>query len=181
MIKEIIVVEGKTDTAKLKKIFPEVETFETNGTNFSINEINILKKLNDSRGIICFFDPDKNGKIIRNKINNFIPNAKHAFISKQDIKDKSKKIGVAEACEKEIKESLKNLVTFSKNIDESITWHEYLSLALNTNEKRLALCKKLNICYLNHKQLFKVLNNLKLTNTDISKIINNLEKEKNEQ
>ncbi|MGL4768921.1 MAG: ribonuclease M5 [Mycoplasmoidaceae bacterium] len=180
MIKEIIVVEGKTDTAKLKKIYPDIETFETNGTNFSINEINTLKKINETRGIICFLDPDKNGKLIRNKIINFIPNAKHAFISKTNFKYKTKKIGVAESYDNKIKESLKNLVTFSKNADESITWNEYLTLSLNTNEKRLLLCNNLNICYLNHKQLFKILNYLKLTYNDINKIINDLEKEKYE-
>ena len=30
-IKEVILVEGKNDTKKVKKIFPNVETFETNG------------------------------------------------------------------------------------------------------------------------------------------------------
>ena len=32
MFKEVIVVEGRDDTRRLKEVYPEIETLETNGS-----------------------------------------------------------------------------------------------------------------------------------------------------
>ena len=32
MFKEIVVVEGRDDTRRLKEVYPEIETLETNGS-----------------------------------------------------------------------------------------------------------------------------------------------------
>ncbi len=42
-IKEIIVVEGKTDTALLKELF-EVETIETHGLALDDKTLNLIKR-----------------------------------------------------------------------------------------------------------------------------------------
>ncbi|MDO4814612.1 MAG: ribonuclease M5, partial [Gemella sp.] len=50
-IKEIIVVEGRDDTNRVKEAL-ECDTFETNGSAITREKLERLKKLNESRGII---------------------------------------------------------------------------------------------------------------------------------
>ena len=44
-IQEVVVVEGKTDTNKLKSLF-HVDTIETNGSEISIQTLGLIKKVN---------------------------------------------------------------------------------------------------------------------------------------
>ena len=71
-IKEIIVVEGKTDTALLKELF-EVETIETHGLALDDKTLNLIKEASKSRGIIVLTDPDFPGKKIRDQIQKVVP------------------------------------------------------------------------------------------------------------
>ena len=67
-IKEVIVVEGKNDTARLHRLF-DCDTIETSGTDVNqklIDRIHIAQK---RRGVIIFTDPDAPGNRIRDKIN----------------------------------------------------------------------------------------------------------------
>lgn len=164
-IKEIIVVEGKSDSAKLKQLF-NVNTIETNGLALTNKKINDIKKLSQNNGLIFFLDPDGPGEKIRKKLIEFFPNSKHCFISRNDIPLESKKIGVAEANDLAIIKALENAVTFNK-LNESISWEQYLYLELDSKSKRIDLCNKLNISYCNHKQLFQRLNMLNLSFDDV--------------
>ncbi|MGL5640159.1 MAG: ribonuclease M5 [Mycoplasmoidaceae bacterium] len=166
LIKEVILVEGKNDSKKIKKIFPNIETFETNGYDITKSKINLIKKINEARGIVCFLDPDRVGKRIRDILIKEIPNLKHAFITIDDIDSNSKKKGIAEAREDSIKKALNNL--FSPLEEKpKISWEEYLLLNLNTKKKRLEVCNKLNIPYYNHKQLFNILIILNISFNDL--------------
>lgn len=165
-IKEVILVEGKNDSKKIKKIFPNIETFETNGYDITESKINLIKKINESRGVICFLDPDRMGKKIRDILIKEIPNLKHAFITLDDINSKSKKKGIAEAKDDSIKRALNNFFSPLEN-KSIINWDEYLLLNLNTKEKRLKICKKLNIPYYNHKQLFNILKIINISYEDL--------------
>ena len=66
MIKEVIVVEGVNDTKRLKSFFG-VDTIETHGLGLKKETIELIKKINDKRGVILFLDPDTPGEKIRNK------------------------------------------------------------------------------------------------------------------
>ena len=90
-IKEEILVEGKNDTKEGKKIFPNVETVETNRNDITKPKINLIKKINATRGIKSFPDPDRVGKRIRDILIKEIPDLKHAFITINDIDSKSLK------------------------------------------------------------------------------------------
>lgn len=168
-IKEIVVVEGKTDSAKLKKLF-NVNTIETNGLSLNKKTINDIKKLSQENGLILFLDPDGPGEKIRKKLIDIFPNSKNCFINKNDIFSNSKKIGVAEASDESIYKAFDNIVTFNA-INNSISWEEYLKLELDSKNKRIFLCNKLNISYCNNKQLFKRLNMLNMSYNDIKDII----------
>ena len=60
-IKEIIVVEGKSDTALLKELF-EVDTIETHGLALDKKTLELIKEANKTRGVIVLTDPDFPGK-----------------------------------------------------------------------------------------------------------------------
>ncbi|MDE7099970.1 MAG: ribonuclease M5, partial [Malacoplasma sp.] len=168
VINEVVVVEGKSDTSKLKSIFT-VDTIETNGLSISEKKIKEIISVSQKKGIILFLDPDGPGEKIRKKLTEIIPNTKQCFIEKKDIK-KGKKIGVAEASVESIINAFKNITKFSKK-NNSIDWKNYLELDLNSKRFRIFVCKKLNISYCNHKQLFKRLNMLNLSYDDVKKLL----------
>lgn len=155
-IKEVIIVEGKTDTAILKEIF-DVTTIETKGLQLNKETQELIKKVAENRGIIILTDPDYPGMKIRNQINQLVPNAKNAFVQKKDA-IKNKKVGIAEATKEAIIEALKNKVTYHQN-QTSISWEEFIDLGLIGNKaRRLKVYDCFNLGYGNAKSLFKRLN-----------------------
>ena len=82
-IQEIIIVEGRSDSAKLKS-FLECDTIETSGSAIDEKTLDYIEKMSQGRGIIIFTDPDYPGMQIRQKVSNRIPNCKHAFVKKKD-------------------------------------------------------------------------------------------------
>lgn len=166
-IKEIVVVEGKSDTALLKKLF-EVDTIETHGLALDKKTLELIKQANKSRGIIVLTDPDFPGKKIRDQIQAVVPNCKHAFVSKENAKGK-KKLGIAEAKKEAVIAALENMVSFD-NERQSITWNEFISLDIIGNKKRRILVYDLfNLGYGNVKTLFKRLNMVGISKADILK------------
>ena len=146
-IKEIIVVEGRDDTNRVKEAV-DCDTFETNGSALTKKKIERLIYLEKTRGIIVLTDPDYAGKRIRNIIEKNIPTAKHAYI---------------EAASKEdIIKALENYYTPMIEVKNDITNDLLLELGLvggNTSKiLREELCERLNIGYTNAKQLLNKLN-----------------------
>lgn len=164
-IKEVIVVEGKTDTAIIKKLF-DADTIETHGLAIDEYTLEFIEKAQQTRGVIVLTDPDYPGMKIRNKIIERVPNAKHAFVDKKDAIGE-KKLGIAEAREEAIIQALENVVSFSNDID-SITWNEFISLNIIGNKKRrLEIYKAFHLGYGNVKTLFKRLNLAHITKQEI--------------
>lgn len=164
-IKEVIVVEGKTDTAIIKKLF-EAETIETHGLAMDEKTLDLIEKANETRGIIVLTDPDYPGMQIRNRIIERVPNAKHAFVDKKDAIGE-KKLGIAEAREEAIILSLENVVSFDEN-KETISWEEFISLdIIGDKQRRLAVYDAFHLGYGNAKTLFKRLNLAQITYQDI--------------
>lgn len=116
-IKQIIIVEGKSDTDKLKKIYGnDLKTIQTKGLSLNKKTLEMIKELNNKTGVIIFTDPDGAGKKIRQTIIDYLDNkVLNAFISKDDINKNSKKIGIAEASDQAIKKALDNLISYDKN------------------------------------------------------------------
>ena len=63
-IPEVIVVEGKDDTANLRRFY-EVDTYETRGSAIDQDDLERIATLQELRGVIVFTDPDYNGERIR--------------------------------------------------------------------------------------------------------------------
>ena len=172
MIKEVIVVEGKNDTKRLKEFF-DVETIETHGLGLNKETIEYIKKINEKRGIILFLDPDTPGEKIRNRLNNEIPGLKNAFVMKEDAKTK-KKVGIEHASKEILKEALDNLISY-KDFEESITKEEYYRLGLNglsdSGIKRDKISRYYHLGKCNSKTMYKRLNMLGITFKDIENIL----------
>jgi ribonuclease M5 len=113
IIDGIVVVEGKTDTAKLQKLF-EVQTIETGGSRLSKKTIELIKNAAKNNKIILLLDPDGPGESIRRKIEQILPGFYNVHINKKDIKN-SKKIGIAEASDSSIIKALSSMVYSTKN------------------------------------------------------------------
>ena len=166
-IKEIIVVEGKSDTALLKELF-EVDTIETHGLALDKKTLELIKEANKTRGVIVLTDPDFPGKKIRDQIQTVVPNCKHAFVSKKDATGK-KKLGIAEANKEAVVLALENVVSFDVD-NQSITWHEFIDLDIIGNKQRRLLVYNLfNLGYGNVKTLFKRLNMVGISKEDVLK------------
>ena len=172
MIKEIIVVEGVNDTKRLKSFF-DVDTIETHGLGLSKETIELIKELNNKRGVILFLDPDNPGEKIRNRLNQEIPGLKNAFVMKEDAKT-SKKVGIEHASKEVLEEALNNLISFT-NSKESISEEEFYSLGLkgenDSVNKREKVARYFHLGKCNSKTMFKRLNMLGITYDDIVKVI----------
>lgn len=81
-IKEVIVVEGKSDTIKIKQAV-DADTIETNGMEISKQTLKLIAHAQEKRGVIIFTDPDFPGNKIRQTIATNVPGCKHAFLPKK--------------------------------------------------------------------------------------------------
>lgn len=168
-IKEVVVVEGKTDTATLQQLF-DVDTIETHGSAINKKTLDLIKTAAQNRGVIVLTDPDNPGKRIRDKIVQYVPNAKHAFVAQKDAIGK-KKLGIAEARHSAIIEAIENTVTFSDS-EPSISWDEFIDLDIIGNKKkRTYVYNKFHLGYGNVKTLFKRMNMVGITKAQAEEVL----------
>src|SRR5690625_2027748 len=109
-INEVIIVEGKNDTAKVK-LAVEADTIETKGSAISKETLKMIKHANEKRGVIVLTDPDYPGNRIRRIITENVPNCKHAFLSKEEALPSSpnKHVGIENASVESIRKALQNV------------------------------------------------------------------------
>lgn len=165
-IKQIVVVEGKTDTQRLKQLF-NIRTIETNGSRLSKKTIELIKRVSKDNDIVLFLDPDGPGESIRKKLQSELYEFQQAFISRPKG---TKKPGVAEASDKQIINAFENLKSFKKS-NNSLSLEQYQKLELNTKQKRKIITDYYNISECNNKQLFKRLNMMNIKIADLKKIL----------
>lgn len=175
-IKEVIVVEGKHDTQKLQSCV-ECDTLETSGCRLTKAHIELIKQLQQKRGVIIFTDPDTPGEKIRALINAQVPGCKNAFIEKRKART-TKKVGVEHAEPHDIKEALAHLLTYEERSEPSLSLSEFHKLGLNgqSNSAKLRemLGNTLFIGRCNAKTLWKRMNMLGLTMCEVQLLMDNL-------
>ena len=162
-IREAIVVEGRYDKNTLSQIL-DAPILETSG--FGIfkdkQQMALLRRIAETRGLIVFTDSDGAGFVIRNHIKSAIPGKylKHAYIPDIYGKEKRKaapgkegKLGVEGMTKDVILESLRRA---GATIDgeemapvRQITKQDLMELGLSgtpeASQNRLKLLKKLNL------------------------------------
>ncbi|GEM04680.1 ribonuclease M5 [Halolactibacillus miurensis] len=180
-IKEVIVVEGKDDTAKIKQAV-DADTIETNGSAINHKILTQIKHAKDVRGVIVFTDPDYPGQRIRSIINEQVPGCKHAFLTKDDARDKHDRgIGIEHASKEAIQKALEAVYevgdTYRSDIEKEDLMRYGLIGGTYAREKREALTTHLNIGYANGKQLMKRLTMFHITKSDLKTAMKEIEKE----
>jgi len=162
-IKEAIVVEGRYDKNTLSQIL-DAPILETSG--FGIfkdkQQMALLRRIAETRGLIVFTDSDGAGFVIRNHIKSAIPGKylKHAYIPDIYGKEKRKaapgkegKLGVEGMTKEVILEALRRAgatiegeeAPASKQITKQDLMELGLSGTADASERRLRLLKKLNL------------------------------------
>lgn len=172
MIRELIVVEGKNDSKRLKSFF-DVDTIETHGLGLGKEKIDLIRKANEKRGVILFLDPDAPGEKIRRRLNEAIPGLKNAFVMKEDARTK-KKVGIEHASKEILEEALHNLVSYGE-FEDSLSDEEFYELGLKGNEdsakKREKVAAAFHLGKCNAKTMFKRINMLGISYEDIEKVL----------
>lgn len=163
-IQEAIVVEGRYDKNTLSQIV-EAPIFETSG--FGIfkdkEQMALLRRVAEKRGLIVFTDPDGAGFVIRNHIKSAIPGKylKHAYIPDIPGKERRKaapgkegKLGVEGMTPEVILSALKAAgATLDGSTQEAlrdpITKQDFFEWGLSggpdSGEKRRKLLKRLDL------------------------------------
>ncbi len=160
-IQEAIVVEGRYDKNTLSQIV-DAPIFETAGFGIFKNreQMNLLRRTAEKRGLIVFTDSDGAGFVIRNHIKSAIPGKylKHAYIPDIPGKEKRKaapgkegKLGVEGMTPEILLEALRRAgaTIEGENVPRTnaITKQDLMALGLNggpgAGEKRRVLLKKL--------------------------------------
>ena len=174
-IQEVIVVEGKDDTANLRRFY-EVDTYETRGS--AINEDDL--ELNELRGVIVFTDPDYNGERIRKIIMEAVPTAKHAFLNRGEASPKSKtrgrSLGVEHANFEDIQKALAGVLgSYDDDNQFDISKSDLMKLGLlmgsDSRKRREYLGEALRIGYCNGKQLLKRLELFGITLEELEEVM----------
>ena len=172
MIRELIVVEGKNDTKRLKSFF-DVDTIETHGMGLGKETIELIRAANEKRGVILFLDPDAPGEKIRRRLNEAIPGLKNAFVMKEDARTR-KKVGIEHASKEVLSEALDNLVSYS-DFRETLSNEEFCSLGLKGDEdsarKREKVASAFHLGRCNAKTMLKRINMLGIGCEDIEKVL----------
>lgn len=167
-IEEVIVVEGKHDYERLAQCV-DADVIVSNGRNLSKQFLDLCDRLNQTRGIIVFTDPDGPGEAIRRRIIEKVGTCKHASLHTIQAK-KKQKVGIEHADFEDIVSALEDCATFSTK-SQSIEYHEFVDLGLSggsgSQEKRDQLSERFRFPRSNSKTCFKYLNMLGITKTMI--------------
>ena len=164
-IKEIIVCEGRDDTAAIRRAV-DAETIETHGFGMSPAMWEQIEKAACTSGIIVFTDPDHAGGLIRRKIKERFPDAKEAFLPREEARKKDN-IGVENASPEAIREALSKARCTLADGGETFSQEDLVSAGLvggaGAKATREALCGRLGIGYCNGKSLLARLNGFGIT------------------
>ena len=155
----ILVVEGKEDVSYLSNYISS-EMVTTNGFEITKEKISYLK----DKKVIILTDPDEAGLMIRQKLNELLPDSINVEV---DIKKcvRNAKNGVAECDIAEILTKLKPFIVDRIDTESDIALSNLYDLGLmNNKELREEVCAKLKLGKCNAKTMYKRLlnNNIKL-------------------
>lgn len=183
-IQEVVVVEGKDDTANLRRFY-DVDTYETQGSAINEEDLERIQRLQDLRGVIVFTDPDYNGERIRKIIMQAVPTVRHAFLNRDEAipgsKSKGRSLGVEHASFEDLQKALSKVSqAFDDDNQFDITSADLMRLGLTlgqeSRQRREYLGNQLRIGYCNGKQLLKRLDLFGITLAQVEEAMANYNK-----
>ncbi|WP_226585954.1 ribonuclease M5 [Halobacillus litoralis] len=184
-IKEVIVVEGKDDTAKIKSAVL-ADTIETNGSAIDDMVLEQIKHAQEKRGVIIFTDPDYPGERIRHIVTQHVPNCKHAFLPKDLARAKHDKgIGIEHASIEDIQTALSSVYELVDEEKGEITKDDLIYFGLiggpGSAVLREKLGRNLKIGKTNGKQLLRRLNMFHITPEQLKDVMNEILQEERDE
>ena len=116
-IKEVIAVEGRDDESAVKAAV-DAEIVVTRGYKISEKTWDLLLKAYEGPGLIIFTDPDHAGDGIRARLAERFPDAKHAYLTKEEAR-KADDIGIENAAPEAITAALEHAHCTKRSEDGS--------------------------------------------------------------
>ena len=165
MIKQVIVVEGKSDIARVRMAV-DADMIATGGFALRKETIERIRIAYEKRGIIILTDPDGPGERIRQRLSRMFPEALHAFVPKVEASIEND-VGIEDASPQSIKKALEKLRILHQEDSGEFSMADLFSSGLtgqeNSAEKRAMAGAILGIGYGNGKQFVKRLNHYGIT------------------
>lgn len=183
-IREIIVVEGKDDTAAIKRAV-NADTIETGGSAIGEDVLRRIELAQQRRGVIIFTDPDFPGERIRKIVAQRVPEAKHAFLTRDEARGKDG-LGVEHASAQAIRKALSAVRSpdTSQALSEDyegVTWNDLLEAGLIVDaraaRRRERMGELIGIGYANGKQFYKRCQAFRITREEFAEGLRQLERE----
>lgn len=173
MIKEVIVVEGKNDIHAVKRAV-DADCITTGGFGLSPYSLEKIKQAYTKRGIIILTDPDCAGERIRKFLSERFPEAKHAFVPKEDATAKDD-VGIEQASAEAIRKALSKVRCLDWQPSGEFNLSDIMNSGLNGSHdasvKRALVGAKLGIGYANAKTFLQRLNHYGVTRTEFEQAL----------
>lgn len=161
MIKEVLVVEGRSDVARIRASHIEADMITTDGLNLRPDTLKQIAIAYEKRGIIILTDPDSAGERIRKFLTERFPKARQAFIPRKDA-IANNDLGVEQASPEAIRLALEKTRCAVFEPAETFTASDLqaagLSGSADAADRRAAVGAILGIGYGNAKQFLRRLN-----------------------
>ena len=181
MIKEVLVVEGKMDVLAVNRAV-EADCIITDGFRLSPKTLASIGDAYKRRGIIILTDPDPAGDRIRRFLSKRFPEAKHAFVPKEDA-TANDDIGVGQASPAAFRIALEKVRTLEWNPVERFNAADLISAGLSgsemASERRARLGAMLGVGCANAKTFLKRLNHYGVTREEFFATLAELDREEN--
>jgi ribonuclease M5 len=183
-IKEIIVVEGKSDTVAVKRA-AGADTIETNGSAIDELTLTRIRRAQETRGVIVFTDPDFPGRRIRAIIEDHVPGVKHAFLEKKlTIAKNGSGLGIEHAHDEHIRAALSAVYTVDDQPVVDIPLADLMTARLighpDAKRRRERLSELLQIGQVNGKGLKKRLEMFRIGYDRLGEVLKVLDEEETE-
>ena len=166
MIKEVIVVEGRADEARIRSCRIEADTIRTDGFNLLPHTLEAIRAAYERRGIIILTDPDGAGERIRKYLTDKFPLAKHAFVPRKEA-IANDDLGIEQANRDSILRALEQARCLQFEPQHEFTLADLSENGLNgttdASQRRSFVGAKLGIGYGNAKQFLRRLNSYGVT------------------
>jgi ribonuclease M5 len=173
VIKEVIIVEGKQDVQAVKRAV-DAECIITGGFTLAPYTLKKIEQAYERRGIIILTDPDSAGERIRKFLSKCFPEAKHAFVSREEA-TANHDIGIEQASADAIRAALSKVRCMEWQPAEEFIWQDIMSAglsgALDAAERRAKVGAALGIGYANAKGFLYRLNHYGVSREEFMKAI----------
>ena len=161
----------------------EADCIITDGFRLSPRTVASIGDAYKRRGIIILTDPDPAGERIRRFLSKKFPEAKHAFVPKEEA-TANDDIGVEQASPEAIRTALEKVRTLDWNPVDRFSAVDLIAAGLSggdgASEKRARLGARLGVGFANAKTFLKRLNHYGVTREEFESGLQELDEEENQ-